>query len=165
MTAASEPTAEARVLARQRAARPFLIVGTAAIVAGGIVAALTRPTGFELGSWLAAYLVLVGGVAQIGLGGGQAWLARDTPGKTETTRELLTWNLSLALTMLGSLLAVPALTTLGAIALLASLSLFLMGVRVDCSTRNTFRMLYRWLIVVVLVSTPVGVALAWIRHG
>jgi hypothetical protein len=164
-TLASAAGFEARVRAQARAARPFLVVGSASIVAGGIVAAVTRPTGFELGSWAAAYLVLVGGVAQIALGVGQAWLAHETPGGSRTRWELVAWNGSLALTLLGSLLPAPLLTTLGAVALVAALWLFFVGVRAEGGASNAFRVLYRSVIVVVLVGTPVGIALSWIRHG
>ena len=41
---------------------------------GGAVAAVSDPFSFEQGSWLAAFLVLVGGVVQIALGAGQAAL-------------------------------------------------------------------------------------------
>src|SRR3546814_20131767 len=50
--------------------------------------------GFEHGSWLAAYLVLVGGVAQIALGGGQAWLADRVPRARTTRTEAWSWNRS-----------------------------------------------------------------------
>jgi hypothetical protein len=32
---------------------PFLAIGTVAIVAGGITASVTRPTGWDHGSWVA----------------------------------------------------------------------------------------------------------------
>ncbi|MBS7547854.1 hypothetical protein [Dietzia massiliensis] len=41
-----------------RAMREFVLVGLTAIIAGGLVAAVTGPTGFDEGSWVAAYLVL-----------------------------------------------------------------------------------------------------------
>jgi hypothetical protein len=145
--------------------RPFLVVGSTSIVAGGIVAAITRPTGFDLGSWLAAYLVLVGGVAPIALGLGQALLARDAPDAGTTRRELVSWNVALVLIILGSLLGVPVLTTLGAVALVASLALFFVGVRHAASGATGVQVLYRCVIAVVLISTPIGVVLSWIRHG
>ena len=52
-----------------------MVAGGAAIIAGGIVAAVTDPAGWEHGSWTAAFLVLVAGVAQIGLALGQVELA------------------------------------------------------------------------------------------
>jgi hypothetical protein len=162
-----------RLVARAPAALPFVVAGAVFVIAGGITAAVARPTGFELGSWVAAYLVLVGGVAQIALGLGQAWLARDAPTRRSVRAEVITWNAAVALTLAGTLVATPLLTTLGGLALVAALVLFLGGVRhagsssAPSSTPSSTlaRRLYRGVGVVVLVSTPIGLALAWIRHG
>ena len=154
-----------RVMTRWPAARPFVIVGSAATIAGGVVAAVTRPTGFELGSWLAAYLVLVGGVAQITLGTAQAWMADAPPGAGAVRVELISWNVAMVATILGSILAVPALTTVGGAASIVALGLFLRGVRHAAPTVRRSVLAYRMVVVVVLVSTPIGVALAWVRHG
>lgn len=54
---------------------PFIATGGTLVVAGGLVAAVNSAAPFAHGSWLAAYLVLVGGVAQIALGVGAAALA------------------------------------------------------------------------------------------
>ena len=88
---------------RWRAASTFVIIGAICVVAGGLVAALSGPTGFEQGSWLAAYLVLVGGVAQIALGGGQAWLARRVPRARSTRIEAWSWNVGAAAVVRGTL--------------------------------------------------------------
>lgn len=153
------------MLVRWPAVRPFLVVGSACTIVGGVVAAVTRPTGFELGSWLAAYLVLVGGVAQIALGVGQAWLADERPRQTEVRAEVATWNLGVVATVVGTLVSMPIVTTLGGIASVVALALFLAGVRRAGSARQWARILYRGVAAMVLVSTPVGLALAWIRHG
>jgi len=47
--------------------------------------------------------VLVGGVAQIGLGVGQAWLTQDPPARREVRAEVVTWNLSIVATVVGTL--------------------------------------------------------------
>lgn len=156
---------ESELIARWPAVRPFLVVGSVCIVAGGVVAAVTRPTGFELGSWLAAYLVLVGGVAQIGLGTGQAWLAQAPPRWEEVRTEVVAWNLSVVATVVGTLLAAPIVTTVGGIALVVALGRFLVGVRTTGAGSRLVRVAYRGLTAIVLVSTPVGLVLAWIRHG
>jgi hypothetical protein len=114
---------------------------------------------------LAAYLVLVGGVAQIGLGMGQAWLAEKPPSRSATMVELTTWNVGIVAVIIGTLAGAPVVTTVGAIASVGGIAVFL------ASTRNTrlgyprLSMLYRGISVLVLVSSPVGIALAWIRHG
>lgn len=48
----------------------FAVAAGTMIVAGGLVAAINSAAPFAHGSWLAAYLVLVGGVAQLLLGVG-----------------------------------------------------------------------------------------------
>lgn len=153
------------LIARWPAARPFVVVGSVCTIAGGLVAAVTRPTGFEPGSWLAAYLVLVGGVAQIALGVGQAWLAGEPPRQAEVRAEVVTWNLAVASTVAGTLVPAPILTTLGGIATVVALGRFLAGVRTVGVASRTARTLYRGFAAIVLVSTPVGLALAWIRHA
>jgi hypothetical protein len=154
-----------RVVARWSVAAPFLVVGAASVIAGGLVAAVTRPTGFEMGSWLAAYLVLVGGVAQIALGVGQAALAQLSPPSATVRAEVVSWNLGLGATMIGSLASLPVVTSLGAVATIAALVLFLRGVRGRATEARRWRLLYGGVILVVLVSTPIGLALAWARHG
>jgi hypothetical protein len=158
------PTAE-RLVARWPSARPFVVAGSLSIVAGGICAAVTRPTHFELGSWLAAFLVLVGGVATIVLGSGQAWMAAEPPQDRAVQAELATWSLGVAGTIVGSLAAVPVVTTLGAVATVVALGLFLLGVRRPHAGVRWPLVAYRALTTIVLVSTPVGVVLAWARHG
>ncbi len=55
-------------------ARLLVVVGTCCVVLGGFVAAVTGPLTLADGSWLAAYLVLVGGLAQCALGQVPSWL-------------------------------------------------------------------------------------------
>ena len=50
------------------------------------------PHRFEFGSRLAAHLALVGGVAQIAFGVGQAWLADGSPRQTEVRAEVATFQ-------------------------------------------------------------------------
>ncbi len=155
-----------QLLARWPAARPFVWVGSTLIVSGGLVAAVTRPTDFELGPWLAAFLVLVGGVAQIALGAGQAWISRTTPSPGLVRSELATWNLAVLLTVIGSCVPLPISTLVGGVVMLAALGAFLAGVRsTAASVRARVVVLYRAVVVVVLVSTPIGLVLSFARHG
>lgn len=89
--------ADAELAERWRAACAFVVIGAVFVVAGGLVAAVSGPTDFEQGSWLAAYLVLVGGVAQMVLGAGQAWLAVRIPPGRSTRIEAWSWNIGLVL--------------------------------------------------------------------
>jgi hypothetical protein len=157
--------AEARLIERWRPARTFVVIGSIFVVAGGLVAAVSGPTSFERGSWLAAYLVLVGGVAQIVLGAGQAWLADRVPPDRSTRFEAWSWNAGVATVVIGTLASMPVLTSLGGLASAAALWLFLAGVRTVRPASRVVALLYRGVAAIVLVSIPVGIALAWTRHG
>lgn len=148
-----------------RSGAVFVAVGSGLIIAGGLVAAVTRPTGFEEGAWVAAFLVLVGGVAQILVGGGQAALVADAPPRTTLAVELVTWNLACAATVIGTLIASPPLTTVGGLALIASLVVFLVAVLKPGTRHGWARTAYVSVIGFVIISTPVGLVLAWVRHG
>jgi hypothetical protein len=145
--------------------RPFIVIGVASVVVGGLVAAVTRPLDLELGSWLAAFLVLVGGVAQIALGAGQGWLSGDRPPMRHIAGEVIAWNLGLAATITGSLVALPAVTSAGGVATAVALVLFLYGTRASASEPRWAVVAYRAILIIVLVSTPIGLVLAWVRHG
>lgn len=156
---------DVEVIERWKSTRAFVIIGSICIVAGGLVAAVTGPTDFAHGSWLAAYLVLVCGVVQIALGAGQAWLADRAPPHRSTKREAWSWNTGAALVVVGTLASLPILTSLGGMASAVALGLFLRGVRTVRSAPRGAALLYRGIAALVLVSIPVGLALAWTRHG
>jgi hypothetical protein len=145
--------------------RPFVVSGVACTIAGGLVAAVTRPLDLGLGSWLAAFLVLVGGVAQTALGVGQAWLGDELPSRRVRHVELACWTAGMAATMAGSLADRPLLTSLGGLALAAALVLFLAATGSSRSGPRWATLSYRGVLLLVLLSTPVGLVLAWVRHG
>ena len=89
------------------------------------MAAVSRPTSYDLGPWVAAFLVLVAGVAQIALGAGQAWLVCQRPSSRVLRTELVAWNAGLIGTILGTIVAVPALTTVGGMATIGAVGVFL----------------------------------------
>ncbi|HEY0969811.1 MAG TPA: hypothetical protein VGE02_02415 [Gemmatimonadales bacterium] len=148
---------------------PFAVLGSACIVAGGLVAAATAPLELEHGSWMAAYLVLALGVGQAALGAGQSLLADRPPSPTVVALEAGGWNLGGAMVVAGTLLSAPLLTTLAGVALLATLLLFVRGVREGGhggeGSMRTARWLYLAILTILVVSVPVGVVLAWRRHG
>ena len=150
---------------RRTTVEPFLTVGCLLILAGGLTAAVSRPLGWELGPWVAAYLVLVGGIAQISLGVGQACLALGPPSRAMVGAEIGLWNLAGVVTMAGSLLGVPPLSTVGGMATVGSLTCFLVATRERHPGTRSAASAYRAIIAIVLVSAPIGVALAWVRHG
>lgn len=149
------------------AARPFVVVGAACTIAGGLVAAITRPTGWAEGSWLAAYLVLVGGVAQISLGVGQAVLFERLPSGRHRRAEVVAWNLGQLGVIGGTLAPAVPVTLAGGLATMVALVLFLVGGRTGGAPPRLapYRHLYRGVAALVLASTPIGLALAWVRHA
>ena len=146
---------------RARWAAPFLAVGSVAVVGGGLVAAVTRPTHFTLGPWVAAFLVLVVGVAQIALGAGQAWLADQRPTEAVVRAELATWNLGAVATLGGSIGEVPLVTTVGGLVTVVALACFLRATWAGTGGPRWAQSTYVAGVAVLLVSTPIGVALAW----
>ena len=106
---------------------PMLIVGGVGVISGGLVAAITGPTSWQHGSWVAAFLVLVVGVGQIGIASGQA------------------------------------LVSTGSALLMITLVISTTEVRRADGPRSIL-VLYRTLLLVLLVSIPIGMVLAWVRH-
>ena len=67
--------------------------------------------------------------------------------------------------MIGTLIASPPLTTVGGAALIASLVVFLVEVLKHGARPGWVRTVYVSVVGFVLLSTPVGLVLAWVRHG
>lgn len=148
---------------RWRPSVPLLATGTVAIVAGGMAAAVTGPTDWSHGSWVAAFLVLVAGVAQIGLGAGQAQLAPAVATIRLAAVECVLWNVGCVAVVAGTLLSAPIAVTIGSAPLVAALAMATFAVR-GAGRQRLLLALYRALLVVLLVSIPVGSALAWSRR-
>ncbi len=96
---------------------PFVIAGTVALVSGGIAAALTRPTGCDHGPWVAAFLVLVTGVGQIGLAIGQTVFADHVPSRRHLAAEVASLNAGSVVVISGTLVSSPVVVSAGALAL------------------------------------------------
>ena len=142
--------------------QPFLTIGAAAIVTGGICAAVTGPTEWEHGSWVAAFLVLVVGVGQIGLGVAQAALTTDVDARRRG-RQALSLNSGAALVIAGTLASLPIVVTAGSVLVLAALVSFARAERGRVVARPWMASAYTALLVVLIVSTPIGIALSWLR--
>lgn len=84
---------------------PFVIVGSVCVIAGGLVAAVTATSPSEHGAWVSACLVLVGCVAQIGLGLGQAVLTTAGLSRQRLVTELGALNFGNVAVLAGELLA------------------------------------------------------------
>jgi hypothetical protein len=151
--------------ARARPALPFAVIGAACVVAGGLVAAATAPAPSEHGSWAAAYLVLVAGVAQIALGAGQALLASNPVPRRVIAGELTAWNAGNVAVLAGTITGAVPLADAGGALLVVALALLLVGVPGTGWRGGWGLRLYRLLIAVVLVSIPIGLLLARAGRG
>ena len=147
---------------RIQLAAAFLLIGGVCVIAGGLTAAATAPAPTEHASWAAAYLVLVAGAAQIGLGVGRAWLADRRPSPGRLVAELASWNLGNAAVIAGTLSGLTAVVDLGGGLLVVALGSLLAAVRHHRRSGWPFT-LYRALIVLVLVSIPIGLILAELK--
>lgn len=138
--------------------------GGASVIAGGLTAAVTGPIQWGHGSWVAAFLVLVAGVAQIGVGAGQAYLAPLTPSATFIAAQCVMWSAGCATVIAGTLLSSPEVVVVGSAPLVAAVVMSIIALRGSRAKRSAFLVLYRLLLVVLLASIPIGVALARARH-
>lgn len=157
---ASEPTAA------PAAVWSLIAVGTVCVVAGGLVSAVSASGPSEHSAWAVAYLVLVAGAAQVGLGLGQMLLASRGPWTVGLALELGCWNLGNAAVVAGVLLGVTALVDIGGVLLVVALGLAVHEVRgagSDGHPGGQYRLLlhgFRALVMILLVSIPVGLVLA-----
>jgi hypothetical protein len=146
---------------------PFTAIGVACVVAGGLVAAATAHAPTQHASWAAAYLVLVGGVAQVGLGMGQALFA-GRPSATLVTAQLACWNVGNAAVIAGTLASLPVLVDVGGALLVVTLLLLTYalrasGARVAGGVRRWYLHGFRLLVAILAVSIPIGLVLAQLR--
>ena len=142
---------------------PMLIVGGVGVISGGLVAAITGPTSWQHGSWVAAFLVLVVGVGQIGIASGQALLACGPSANGNMAAECGSFNVGCALIIGGTLIAAPPVVSAGSALLMSALVISTTEVRRADGPRSIL-VLYRTLLLVLLVSIPIGMGLAWVRH-
>lgn len=169
-TAERERSAAGRPVVVSRNARaalvPAAVVGGLCIVAGGLLAAITAPQPSEGASWAAAYLVLVGGVAQVAFGFGQGSF-NDAAATRSVVAQLLTWNVGNACVLAGTLAGPTALVDVGGVLLVASLLLLAPGLRRPAAAQSRagrwLLWAYRAVVAVLLVSIPVGLVLARLR--
>lgn len=159
----SGPGPRSTALGDDRAAAVFFGLGSGFVVLGGLVAAVTGPLSLAHGSWLAAYLVLVCGAAQCALGLAQQRLAA-LPVHPRTVRTQLTcWNVGNAAVIAGTLTAVPAVVDVGGVLVVIPLLLTIRAVRK--SPRRLPALGYSAVMAVLIVSIPIGLVLAHLRHG
>jgi hypothetical protein len=158
----SEPSASAggRGLILDRSTSAFLASAGFLIVAGGVVAAVNSAAPFSHGSWLAAYLVLVGGVSQVLLGFGRLALRAPRPSRALRWTQLVLWNLGSLAVPAGVLADASTLVTVGSVALLWALALFAAGARGVRREVRARAVVYLAIVVGLAASVVVGSALA-----
>ena len=103
-------------------ARTLVALGALGVVLGGLVAAVTGPMDWAKGSWAAAYLVLVVGVAQYVMG---RLRAVDATSDRVGWVQVAGWNLGSLLVIGGTLVTTPLLVDLGSVLLVVALVLAL----------------------------------------
>ncbi|HTM83819.1 MAG TPA: hypothetical protein VL179_02770 [Mycobacterium sp.] len=145
-------------LAADRPESLLFIVGSCCVVVGGLVAAVAGPLKLDHGSWLAAYLVLVCGAAQCAIGIAQPQLAALPVRARAYWIGLICWNVGNAAVIAGTLAAVPIVVDIGGVSLLIPLVGTIRVVRT--SSRRLLSLAYRAVIGILIVSIPVGLALA-----
>jgi hypothetical protein len=146
---------------------PFGVPGVLAVVAGSLLAAVIAPAPTERATWAVAYLVLVWGVAQVGLGVGQGLcVGRLSTGLV--VAQVTGWNVGCAAVVVGTVSGVPAVADGGGALLVVTLILLARGLiggpaRRRAGVPSWARWSYGLLITVLLVSIPVGLILLQLR--
>lgn len=135
------------------------------MIAGGLVAAATAPAPSVHGSWAAAYLVLVAGVSQVALGVGQTLFAPLNPSRRRVALEFAGWNGGNGAVLVGTLAGITPLVDLGGVLLVITLAMVVLGVRGGAGRqiepwRRWSLYGFRLLILILLVSIPIGLILA-----
>lgn len=148
---------------RLRVVVPFVLMGMAAIIIGGLIAAAVAHEPSRHWVWLAAYLVLVCGVAQCALGVGQALLAPRAPGSIRLWCEWGLFNLGSLAVIVGTMLPRFLVMLGGTLALLLALALFMHAIRRAMRTR--LRRAYESVLAVVALGALVGLGLASISYS
>ena len=152
-----------------RPARPDLQAAALASLAAALVALVVRMAEpFEHGAWLVAYLVLVGFLAQLLLGRGQAALLSSgdlpVPSRSKRLAQVALWNLGVLAVPFGVLVETRLAVVVGSISLLAALASLWMTVRPivsEAAHRSRLASAYVALLLSMTASVFVGSALAW----
>ena len=143
----------------------FRVLGAGWVVSGGLVSAITGPLRLDHGSWVAAFSVLVAGVAQYAFGAAQSALAPQRSSRRTVVAELVAWNAGSAAVIGGTVVRMPFVVDAGGLLLVVALALMIRTVRGKGVGPKWALWTYRILLVVILVSIPIGLTLAHLRAG
>jgi hypothetical protein len=146
------------------------VTGVCSVVLGGLIAAVTGPLDLTRGSWVAAYLVLVGGVAQCAMG--RARTRRPDPPQPRRWgwAQIACWNVGSAAVIGGTLAGEPLVVDLGSALLVVALVVALHAARPSAGPAAGPRSplpdrAYRALLLVLAISIPIGIVLSHLRHS
>lgn len=139
-------------------------VGTICVILGGLIAAVASPLSLDKGSWAAAYLVLPAGVVQVIIAWARVFLAGEDKPAGGFWVGFACWNAGNAAVILGTLAHSPAVVVAGAVLLVVAILQQLWQVRGTDSSRTWQLWVYRLIMVVLLVSIPVGSVLSALRN-
>lgn len=160
-----------RLLGLEKPERVLVVLGACCVVLGGLVAAAAGPLQLSEGSWVAAYLVLVCGVAQYAIGRASTLLAAAPSPAGRGWAMVVLWNLGNAAVIAGTVIDTPAVLDAGAALLAAGLAIAWLAVqRIDTSAVRSRAVrpvgwFYRGMLLILLISLPVGVVLAHLRDA
>lgn len=147
----------------QTAAHVGYGIGVGCIVLGGLIAAVTGPMQLEKGSWLAAYLVLIGGVAMCVLSLQHHYIDVAAPTARRQWAVTGLWSLGNVLVVTGALTSNALLTDAGGIVLWVVLVIALLN------SRGARRVWVAWalraLYVILIMSIPIGLILTHLRSA
>lgn len=152
----------------------MIAIGVCCVVLGGLVAAMTDPLDLARGSWLAAYLVLVAGVAQCAMGQARSQGPNAAQALLWGWAHIVAWNVGNAVVIGGTFVGVPLVVDLGSMLLVTALAIALHAARPG--TNSVARSIagrapslsgwaYRVLLLVLIVSVPVGMTFAHLQQS
>lgn len=148
-----------------RAAGPaavLTVTGICCVVLGGLVAAVTGPLTLEHGSWAAAYLVLVGGMAQWAMGYRRSRHGAPRQATGWAWGQVAAWNGGNVLVIAGTLTGLPLLVDIGSAFLVGGL-VIAFHATVPGGSRSVWA--YRIVLLALAISIPIGILLSHLRHG
>ncbi|MGH3200339.1 MAG: hypothetical protein ACRDNT_31475 [Streptosporangiaceae bacterium] len=144
------------------AGRPFVLLGGACVIGGGLLSAAMAPAASYHSSWAVAYIVLIAGVAQAALGLGQTALTGGDVPRRVVRAELAGWNLGNAAVVAGTLLEVAPVLYTGCALLVAALMLVLYAIR--HAQPGRVLVATRVIVALLLISMPIGIVLQALDH-
>lgn len=125
---------------------------------------MATPLSLDKGSWAAAYLVLPAGVVQVIIAWARVSLAGEDKPSGGFWIGFACWNAGNAAVILGTLAHSPAVVIGGAVLLVVAIVQQLWQVRGTGTSRAWQLWVYRLIMVVLLVSIPIGSVLSAFRN-